>query len=36
MNVNGRPIASRYIDALELISTTELDMLVIGNEIYRR
>ena len=36
MNVNGRPIASRYTDALELISTTELDMLVIGNEIYKR
>ena len=36
MNVNGRPIASRYIDGLELISTTELDILVIGNEIYKR
>lgn len=36
MNVNGKPIASRYIDALDLISNTELDILVIGNEIYKR
>ena len=36
MNVDGRPIAGRYIDALELLSTTELDTLVIGNEIYKR
>lgn len=36
MNINGRPIASRYIDAIELFSTTELDILVIGNEIYKK
>ena len=36
MNVNGRPIASRYTDALELISTTELNILIIGNEIYKK
>lgn len=36
MNVNGRPIASRYIDALELFSNSNLDILVIGNEIYKR
>lgn len=36
MNVNGKPIASRYIDALDLISNTDLDILVIGNEIYKK
>jgi predicted NodU family carbamoyl transferase len=36
MNVNGRPIASRYIDALKLFSNSNLDILVIGNEIYKR
>ena len=36
MNVNGKPIASKYIDALELISNTELDIIVIGNEIYKK
>ena len=36
LNINGRPIASRSIDALELISTTELDILIIGNEIYKK
>lgn len=36
MNVNGRPIASRYIDALELFSNSNLDIVVIGNEIYKK
>ena len=36
MNINGKPIASSYIDALDLISHTNLDILVIGNEIYKR
>jgi carbamoyltransferase len=36
MNVNGNPIASRYTDALHLISHTNLDIVVIGNEIYKK
>jgi carbamoyltransferase len=36
MNINGQPIASRSIDALELFSNTELDVLVIGNDLYKK
>ena len=36
MNINGRPIASRYIDALELFTKSNLDVLVIGDEIYKK
>jgi carbamoyltransferase len=36
MNINGMPIASRSIDALELFSNTELDVLVIGNDLYKK
>ena len=36
MNINGRPIASSYMDALDMFATTELDILVIGDEIYKK
>ena len=36
LNVNGRPIASSPIDALELFNNSEIDCLVIGNEIYNK
>lgn len=36
LNVNGRPIASRPIDALELFDSSAIDYLVIGDEIYKK
>jgi len=36
LNVNGRPIASRPLDALELFDGSAIDYLVIGNEIYNK
>lgn len=36
LNVNGRPIASRPLDALELFDGSAIDYLVIGDEIYKK
>jgi carbamoyltransferase len=36
LNVNGKPIASRPIDALELFDGSAIDYLVIGDEIYKK
>lgn len=34
LNINGKPIASNIIDCFDLFKTSELDVLVIGDEIY--
>jgi len=36
MNINGKPIAASYTDALNIMCETDLDVLVIGNEIYKK
>ena len=36
MNINGKPLASKSTDALEFFSDTGLDILVIGNELYKK
>jgi len=36
LNVNGKPIASKPIDALELFENSDIDYLIIGNEIYKK
>lgn len=36
LNINGKPIASKPLDALELFDNSEINCLVIGNEIYNK
>jgi carbamoyltransferase len=36
LNINGKPIASKPLDALELFDNSAIDCLVIGNEIYSK
>ena len=36
LNNGGKPIAGSINDALELFTTTDIDILVIGNEIYEK
>ena len=36
LNNGGKPIAGSIEDALNLFSTTEIDVLVVGDEIYEK
>jgi carbamoyltransferase len=36
LNINGKPIASKPLDALELYDNSAIDFLIIGNEIYNK
>jgi carbamoyltransferase len=36
LNINGKPIASKPLDAFELFSNSDINYLVIGNEIYKK
>jgi carbamoyltransferase len=36
LNMNGFPICSKPFQALQIFYTTELDVLVIGNELYKK
>jgi carbamoyltransferase len=35
-NLNGHPICSKPIHALQIFQNTEIDVVVVGNEIYKK
>ena len=36
LNINGKPIASTMNDAIELFKNSDMDVLCLGNEIYKK
>ena len=36
LNINGKPIAGKPIEALELFNNSQMNSVVIGNEVYKK